>query len=181
MAKSKSGKKAVAIAAAAVIIIVLLVLVYVAPMPPHYAFVSEKSVKSITDQNFTASRNSSSSSSTPSSSGQVSAQSVQYSGTGATLSIYTAQYNTTASASRAYSGAESGLGFLSKSIATNTSASFRGFTYFYMQTTLLTSSLFLAAGHDGKYVFLITGSMKGITSSQISGLVKAQIDAMETL
>lgn len=179
VAKKGKSRKGIAAAIAAIAIIVVVLVVFVFPLPPHFGFVSEKSANSVTGGNFTTTKNTSSSSSTPSSNGVVSEEFVQYTGSGGALSISVEKYSNTSLASSAYAKAQSGLGFITASLAANGSGSYRGFSYFFLHAAIFSNTLVLAVGHDGKYVFLIESGLKvSITSSQISSLVKDQINAM---
>ncbi len=181
MASDRRSAKKLAIPVIAALIFVIILLVYFGPFPPHYAFVSEKSATDITNHNFTSSMNSSTTAVTPTTNGRTSFRSVQFSGHASKLSITDAEYNTSGMAVNAYNRAKSGLLVGGGDTAVSDSGSYRGFTYFYTQTTLLAYSVFLAVGQYGKYIFIIVGAMNNISPGQIVSLVKAQVNAMEAV
>lgn len=180
MATKSRLKRGLAAVIVVLVVVVILLVVYIIPLPPHFGFVAEKTAQKVTGQTYTSSQTSSTSTKT-SPTGEATSKSVTYLATGVSLGIVVSEYNNTTLANKAYSNAESGLGILSGLTVANASGTYKGFTYSTLSGKILTQTLFLSVGHDGKFVFVIVGSMSALTPNQMNTLAHDQIDAMVSL
>ncbi len=183
MAMGKHGIRNIAAIVAVIVVVAVVLAVFVLPGSPHFGFVSMQQTNSITHNNFSSSKHSTSTVSN-SSSGEKKGETMEYSSGGAlSVTISIIEYNTSSNSAKAFGNFTAILGgafSLSLTSASLLNYTYKGFKIAEgdINASLLGFNVFFASGVDGNYMFLIIGFVSSISSSEITALANAQASAM---